>query len=74
VSNLFFNYVADQQVQIAAAKLIGLLIDSMIPTVQLGITFNLGKSSEPRKFIDRCLGDIERSPDSMSAGLSSVLL
>jgi hypothetical protein len=74
VSNLFFNYLADSSVQLAAAKLIGLLIDNMIPAIQPGIIFNLGKSSEPRKFIDRCLNDIERSPDSMSAGLSSILL
>ena len=60
--------------QLAAAKLIGLILDKMIPEIQPGITFNLGKSSEPRKFIDRCLGDIERSPESMSAGLSSILL
>ena len=36
--------------------------------------FKLGTKSEMYEFINRCVSDIENQPDSMQAGLSSVLL
>ena len=39
-----------------------------------GVQMNLGDKSEAKMFLDRCLNDIKTSPDSRTAGLSSVLL
>lgn len=36
--------------------------------------YSVGIKSELCQFLDRCVSDIERSPESMQAGLSSVLL
>ena len=51
--------------------MIGNVLDKMLPQ---GVTFSLGVKSEILQFVNRCVEDIERQPDSMQAGLSSVLL
>ena len=68
---MFFKDVSDAQLQPKAGKLIGNVLDKMLPQ---GVTFSLGVKSEILQFVNRCVEDIERQPDSMQAGLSSVLL
>jgi len=51
--------------------LIGLVLDKMVPRE---VEYKLGAKSELSLFLDRCVTDIEQSPESLQAGLSSVLL
>ena len=54
-----------------AGRLIGLVLDKMVPQ---DFDYSVGIKSELSQFLDRCVSDIEKSPESMQAGLSSVLL
>ncbi len=39
-----------------------------------GITFGIGVQSDLYQFVNRCVEDIEKAPDSMQAGMSAVLM
>ena len=71
VSHVYFKDINDSKLQPAAGRLIGLLLDHMLPK---GVAFGVGKRSELYEFVSRCVEDIERAPDSMQAGLSAVLM
>ncbi len=62
VSNLFFKDVSSQKMQPKAGRLIGLVLDRMVPK---DLEYNLGVKNELSLFLDRCVSDIERSPESM---------
>ena len=82
VSNMYFNVIEDQ-VQEAASVTIGKTLAALMDTTgsgmasdQTGIVFMNGaaENEEINEFINRCVQDIQSSPESMQAGLSSVLL
>ena len=88
MSNLFFN-VIDDQIQEVAATTIALTLAQLLNTDNLGldsggITFiqtnqvsqEAGGDNrrEVTEFIRRCVNNIQESPESMQAGLSSLLL
>ena len=54
---MFFKDVSDAQLQPKAGKLIGNVLDKMLPE---GVTFSLGVKSEILQFVNRCVEDIER--------------
>ena len=88
MSHVFFN-VIDDQIQEKAAETIALTLSRLLSAVSrpsvgsytAGITFvsankesSVGLASEVLEFITRCVSSIEQSPESMQAGLSSLLL
>lgn len=80
VSNLFFNLV-DDAIQDRAALTIAKTLSSMMGTQQAatGITFVQKGSAdslagEAYQFLARCVQTIEDSPESVQAGLSSLIL
>jgi len=84
VSNLFFNVTVDEVQEKAAttiahtlARLLGTSSD--LSPASSGITFistnkQTSSQAEVDMFIQRCVSDIQESPESMHAGLSSLLL
>lgn len=55
VSNLFFKDVSSQNVQPKAGRLIGLILDKMVPR---DFDYSVGIKSELCQFLDRCVSDI----------------
>lgn len=49
-------------------------MNSMLPATFVSTDFTLGAKHEILVFVNRCVGDIESGPESMQAGLSSLLL
>ena len=78
ISNMYFNVVEDQVQEIASVA-IGKCLARLAETRagdQTGIKFMNGaiEDTEVSEFISRCVNDIISSPESMQAGLSSVVL